>query len=125
MLLAENEVTAKIEKELTKRGFKIVKVSYGRKKGVDIQCVKDGVTYYFENEGNKKPNGNPLNHRQKYTHLLRCIGQICLRMQNEGRYFIGLPVDEDYKKYTEQLHKALEKLNVKIVWVDTDVYLPF
>lgn len=121
MTLSEDDVTKAIERYLQENEFKLEVVTLGRKPGVDIKARKAGKIYYFENEGNQKPSKAPLKTNQKYTHLLRCVGQICLRMKDEGEYYIGLAEDEYYRHYiNEELTNALQKLKVKIAWVQDD-----
>jgi hypothetical protein len=117
MIRNEDEITEIIVTHLQEKGFEIEKKTLGRKRGVDIKASKNGKSCFFENEGNKRPNQQPLRTHQKYTHLLRCVGQICLRMQDDGEYYIGLPEDKYYREHIQKLRKALTKLTVKIVWV--------
>jgi len=117
MTRSEDDVTETIVRYLQGEGFE-VKKALGRNRGVDIVARKNGKVYYFENEGNERPNKQPLKTSQKYTHLLRCVGQICARMKDEGEYYIGLPEDKYYRQYIEEeLRNALRKLKVRIAWV--------
>jgi nitroreductase len=90
--------------------------------GVDIQGKDNSRRNYFiEVEGNKKPNGNPLSSSQKYTHFLRAIGQIWMRMKDDSAvYALGLPSDEYYLKKVQNMAMALRRLNLAVYWVDMD-----
>lgn len=75
-----------------------------RKQGVDVTAFKDGKNYYVEVEGNTKPDGKPLTTSQKYTHLLRAIGQVCLRMNDDANGVFELVLAED-RYYREKVGK--------------------
>lgn len=110
----ESEVEEKVRKHLKKQGFTVI--TRTKIHGVDIQATKEGKSYYFEVEGDTKPNGEPLTSSQKYTHLLRSVGQICLRMNAdpEGVFCLAFPEDEYYEKKIEKLKLPLKKLSVHV-----------
>jgi Holliday junction resolvase len=103
----EFEVEERVRKHLKEQGFTVIERT--KKQGVDIQAIKDGKNYYIEVEGNTKPAGKPLASSQKYTHLLRAIGQICLRMNTdpEGVFHLALPEDEYYKEKVDKLQTSM------------------
>ena len=115
----EAEVEEIVRKHLKEQGFTVLERT--KKQGVDIQAIKDGKNYYVEVEGNTKPNGKPLTASQKYTHLLRAIGQICLRMNTdpEGVFYLALPEDEYYEEKVDKLQTSLKKLGVATYFVDS------
>jgi len=114
----ESEIEERVRKHLKEQGFTVLERI--KKQGVDIQAVKDGRNYYVEVEGNTKPDGKPLTASQKYTHLLRAIGQICLRMNAdpEGVFYLALPEDKYYKEKLDKLQLPLRKLGVLIYSVE-------
>ena len=91
-------------------------------RGVDVTASKNGKKYYVEVEGNTKPDGNPLTSSQKYTHILRAVGQICLRMNDDphGIYEIVLAEDPYYRKEIDKLKVGLAKLGVSTYFVDSN-----
>lgn len=118
--LREKEVEAALRRYLKRKGYHVMK----RKgpQGVDIKARdKSGRDLYVEVEGNKKPDGRPLTTSQKYTHLLRAVGQISLRMSGSRKnstYALGLPLDPYYYKMISMgLSTALGRLRVVILWV--------
>ena len=90
--------------------------------GVDITASKDGRDYYIEVEGNSKPDGRPLTSSQKYTHLLRAVGQLCLRLHDNPEAVLGLALPEDdyYRKKVDELQTALKRLGVTVYIIDSD-----
>jgi len=66
--------------------------------------------------------GTPFSVSQKYTHLLRAVGQVCLRMNNDtnGIYEIVLAEDRYYRDLITQLQTGLRKLDVATYFVDSD-----
>jgi len=116
-LLREEEVEKAIREYLKRNAFDVKERT--AMQGVDIFASKNGKSYYVEVEGNRKPNGAPLTTAQKYTHLLRAVGQICLRMNEDpdGEFILGLPEDDYYRNKVEKLATALKKLNVKVFFV--------
>jgi hypothetical protein len=118
-MLTESEVEGILKKHLKDHGFAVKERT--SKHGVDIAAFKDGKDYYVEIEGNAKPDGKPLTTSQKYTHLLRAVGQICLRMNDDpnGVYEIVLAEDEYYRKKIDELQIALKKLCVTTYFVDS------
>lgn len=114
----EAEVEERVRKHLKEQGFTVLERT--KKQGVDIQAIKGGRNYYVEVEGNTKPDGTPLTASQKYTHLLRAIGQICLRMNDdpEGVFYLALPEDKYYKEKLDKLQLPLRKLGVLIYSVE-------
>lgn len=115
-LLTENEVELKFRKYLSENGYALEERNSIF--GVDITAKKNDRIHYFEVEGNRKPNGAPLTSSQKYTHLLRGFGQICLRMSDNpnGKFALVLPEDEYYTKKLSQLSFAIKKLDIDI-WI--------
>lgn len=109
----ESEVEESVRKHLKEHGFTVIERTTTR--GVDIRATKDGRNYYVEVEGNTKPDGKPLTTSQKYTHLLRAVGQICLRMNDdpEGIFYLALPEDEYYREKIDKLQLPLRKLGVR------------
>lgn len=116
----ESEVERTLRTHLTKHGYTVKERT--SKHGVDITAFKDGKAYYVEVEGNTKPNGEPLTTSQKYTHLLRAVGQICLRMNDDpnGIYEIVLAEDAYCRKKIDELQIALKKLDVMTYFVDSN-----
>lgn len=119
-MLKEAEVEGMLRKHLKEHGFGVKERT--RKQGVDLEASRDGKDYYVEVEGDAKPDGTPLTTSQKYTHLLRAVGQICLRMNDDpnGVYEIVLAEDPYYRKKIDELQIALEKLCVSVYFVDSD-----
>jgi len=117
-LLREFEVEERARRHLKEKGFRVGERF--RKQGVDIQARKNSKNYYVEVEGNAKPDGKPLTTSQKYTHLLRAVGQICLRMNDDpnGVFELVLAEDPYYREKIDKLQIALEKLRVAIYFVD-------
>lgn len=116
----EAEVEETIRKYLREHGFTIKEGT--KKQGVDVQAIKNNKNYYVEVEGNTKPNGNPLTASQKYTHLLRAIGEICLRMNDdpEGLFYIALPEDRYYEEKINNLQVSLQKLGVRTYFIGSN-----
>lgn len=116
----ESEVEEMLRKHLKEHGF-AVRERTGLH-GVDIMASKGEKNYYVEVEGNTKPNGNPLTTSQKYTHLLRAIGQICLRMNDDpnGVFELVLAEDDYYREKIEKLRIALEKLRVTTYFAESN-----
>ena len=114
----ESEVEGILRKHLKDHGFEVKERT--RKHGVDVTAFKDGKSYYVEVEGNTKPDGRPLTASQKYTHILRAVGQICLRMNDDrnGVFELVLPEDRYYRKKISDLQIAFEKLGVATYFVD-------
>jgi hypothetical protein len=115
----ESQVEEILRKHLKDHGYAVKERT--SKHGVDVVVFKDGKNYYVEIEGNTKPDGEPLTASQKYTHLLRAVGQICFRMNDDpnGVYEIVLAEDEYYRKKIEALHITLKKLGVTTYFVDS------
>lgn len=117
-LFSELDVEKAIRRYLANNGFDVEERA--RSHGVDILAHKKGKTYYIEVEGNKKPNGHSFTPSQKYTHLLRVVGQICLRMEDnpKGMFLIGLPEDEYYTSGVKKLKTAMKRLGVTVLFVN-------
>jgi len=116
----ESDVEEVLRKHLKEHGFAVKERT--RKHGVDVAAFKDGKNYYVEIEGNAKPDGEPLATSQKYTHLLRAVGQICLRMNDDpiGVYELVLSEDPYYRKKIDELHTALKRLCVTTYFVNEE-----
>jgi hypothetical protein len=116
----EADVEKTLRKHLKEHGY-VVKDREGMH-GVDIVATKDNKNYYVEAEGNIKRDGNPMTSSQKYTHLLRAVGQICLRMNDDphGIYELVLAEDEYYRRKITRLQAALKKLNVATYFLDSN-----
>jgi hypothetical protein len=86
--------------------------------GPDIVATKDSQTLYVETIGNQKPSGDPLTSSQKYTHFLRMLGQIVLRLNQPeyrgGNFAIGIPQDSYYCRKLELILPTFRKLRVKV-----------
>ena len=80
----ESQVEGLLRKHLKDHGYEVKERT--SKHGVDVAAFKDGKNYYVEIEGNTKRNGKPMVTSQKYTHLLRALGQICLRMNDGSKW---------------------------------------
>jgi len=92
-------------------GLNFIKTQHG----VDIEATDEsGTPYFIEVEGNKKPDGRPLTSSQKYTHFLRAVGQICIRMEQDGVYALGLPFDTLYGEYLQRILYARKLLDLKV-----------
>ena len=112
-LLSEKETEILIRRYLSSNKFKVRERK--TQHGVDIEATDEsGTPYFIEVEGNKKPDGTPLTSTQKYTHFLRAFGQICMRMDKEGVYALGLPFDKLYSKYLRKTLKAKHLLGLKV-----------
>ena len=98
MLPKESEVEEKMREHLRDLDFEVKERTATH--GVDIAASINGRDHYIEVEGNTKPDGKPLTTSQKYTHLLRAVGQICLRMNDDpnGVYEIVLAEDHYYRE---------------------------
>jgi hypothetical protein len=116
----ESEVEEILTRHLKEHGFTLRERT--GKQGVDVTTFKDGKTYYAEVEGNTKPDGKPLTTSQKYTHLLRAVGQICLRMNDDPNGVFGLVLAEDeyYREKVNKLQVSLKKLSVKAYFVTSN-----
>jgi len=116
-LPTEAKVEEILRKHLKEHGFTVKERT--SRHGVDVTALKDGKTYYVEVEGNTKPDGQPLTASQKYTHLLRAVGQICLRMNDDpdGVFELVLAEDEYYREKISKLQTSLKKLNVKAYFI--------
>jgi len=117
-LAREKDVEELLRKHLKEHGYTVKKRT--SEHGVDVKASKDGKTYYVEVEGNTKSDGTPLTSSQKYTHLLRAVGQICLRMNDDpnGVYEIVLAEDRTYRGMINKLQTASKKLGVETYFVD-------
>jgi hypothetical protein len=118
-MLRESEVEEILRKHLEAHGF-VVKGRIGVH-GVDVAAFKDGKAFYVEVEGNAKPDGKSLTTSQKYTHLLRAVGQICLRMKDDpnGVFELVLAEDRYYREKIDELQIALRKLGVETFFIDS------
>jgi len=116
----ESEVEGLLRKHLKDHGYKVEERT--SKHGVDITAFKDAKKYYVEIEGDTKPDGEPFTTSQKYTHLLRAVGQICLRMNNDpnGVYEIVLAEDPYYREKIDELQIALKRLGVATYFVNEE-----
>jgi hypothetical protein len=116
----EKDVEVALRKHLKEHGY-TVKEKAGIH-GVDIVASKNGKNYYVEVEGNTNRRGNPMTTSQKYTHLLRAVGQICLRMNDEpdGTHELVLAEDEYYRKKATELQISLKKLGVETYFLDSN-----
>jgi hypothetical protein len=99
------------------------KIEPKRYHGVDIHGWDgEGRERYIEVEGNMKPKaGQPLTASQKYTHLNRMIGQICMRMGEGGqaaKYAICVPVDDYYVKKLDALGVGISRLSLGVFLVE-------
>jgi Holliday junction resolvase-like predicted endonuclease len=120
ILLNEKEVENRIRDFLKSKGFRVEERN--KPQGIDIVAFDDeNKKYFIEVEGNKKPNGESLATNQKYTHFFRAIGQICMRMNEEGVYALVLPYDKTYLNYIDKIKVAKEKLNLKIFLIEKDL----
>ena len=123
VLLSESEVEKILRRHLRKHGF-AVKPRSGTH-GVDI-FARDGSgrELFVEVEGNQKPDGSRLSASQRYTHLLRAVGQISTRMVPGSRtavYAIGLPADPYYLKTVHaKLTESSRRLRLKFIWVGAE-----
>ena len=116
----ESEVEESIRRYLRDLDFEVKERAAAH--GVDITASKDGRDHYIEVEGNTKPDGSPLTSSQKYTHLLRAVGQISLRLHDNPKAVLGLalPEDEYYRKKVGELQTALKKSDVTVYFVDSE-----
>ena len=118
-LLSEDETEILIRRYLKSKNY-LVKERKTRH-GVDIKATDEtGTPYFIEVEGNKKPDGRPLTSSQKYTHFLRAVGQICMRMEQDGVYALGLPFDTLYSEYLQRTLNASKLLGLKVFVVYPD-----
>jgi len=124
VLLREIEVENIVRETLRKDGFSVFPRI--RAQGVDIEARKNNVFYYIEVEGNKKPKSKknpkgdlPLTSSQKYTHYLRAIGQLTMRISKyvDGKFILALAEDEYYRKKVSDTLPALRKLGVVVYFV--------
>jgi hypothetical protein len=85
--------------------------------GPDIVARKYNRILYVECIGNQKPNGDPLTTSQRYTHFLRMLGQIILRLNQPeyrgGDFAIGIPQDSYHCRKLQPILPTLRKLRVK------------
>jgi len=116
----ESEVEERLREHLADLGFEVKERT--TKHGVDVTASKDGRDHYIEVEGSTKPDGSPLASSQKYTHLLRAVGQLCLRLHDNSEATLGLALPEDgyYRKKVDELRIALKRLGVIVYFVDSD-----
>jgi hypothetical protein len=116
----EKEVQKLLRKHLEKHGYTVKERP--SEHGVDVTAFKDDKTYYVEVQGNTRRDGTPFSASQKYTHLLRAVGQVCLRMNKDpsGIYEIVLAEDRYYRGMISELQTALKKLDVTTYFVDSD-----
>jgi hypothetical protein len=115
-LLSEKDTEILIRKYLKLKNFNVKDRKTAH--GVDIEAIDEfGISYFIEVEGNKKPDGRPLTSSQKYTHFMRAIGQICMRMDKDGVYALGLPFDTLYCDYLRRTLKARHLLGLKTYMV--------
>jgi hypothetical protein len=116
----EKDVEGILRRHLKEHGYDVKERT--SKHGVDVIAFKNGKNYYVEVEGNIKRNGKPMETSQKYTHLLRAIGQICLRMNDDpnGDYEIVLAEDGYYREKIAMLKTALKKLGVTTYFINEE-----
>ena len=120
VFLREIDVENIVRKNLQKNGFSVIPRI--KPQGIDVVARKNGVPYYIEVEGNKKPKVNlPLTTSQKYTHYFRAIGQLAYRISEygEGVFVLALPEDEYYREKVRKTLPAFRKLGVVVYFVTT------
>ncbi len=120
VLLAEEEVENILRGLFDKDGFEVEP----RKSrfGADIIANKGAVFYYVEVEGNKKPIGEPLTSTQKYTHYLRAIGQLAMRITASptSKFVLALPEDVYYRNKVNETKEALRRLGIEVYFIEQD-----
>lgn len=118
-LFREYEIENIIRSYLQSQGIRVDRKKYH---GADIQGEdQSGRHYVVEVEGNQKPDGRPLDKRQKYTHFHRAFGQICSRLNDDSTvYALGLPFEADYIEYVHATNIARRKLDLRLYFVDNE-----
>lgn len=119
-LIGEPALENKLREILTKEGYRVEPKPKSRHE-VDIVAYKGGRTYVIEVEGNRKPKEEiSLTNSQKYTHFLRAVGQLCLRMDiyPDCQYVLALPDDEYYLEKVSKTAVAFCKLGIYVYVLD-------
>ena len=116
----EAEVENAMRRYLSNHGFTVKERPTAH--GVDIEASRGEKVHFIEVEGNSKRNGSPLDPSQKYTHLLRAVGQLCLRLNDapDAILWLVLPEDEYYMRKVAELRNGFQRLGVTVYFVRTD-----
>lgn len=118
---SEDQVKRKTIAGLKEEGYEVLEKNLGKNRGTDLVFAKSNTTLVIEAEGNRKPDGTALKTDQKYTHLLRAVDQLLLRVPKYGEtasYALALPRDPYYVKKTIEMKIGLKRLGVGIYWVE-------
>jgi len=122
VLLRERRVERILRNHFVREGFMVEPRTIPT--GVDIKMKSSHRRWFVEVEGNARKDGKPLKSKSaRYTHFYRCVGQICMRMQEgdeRSGYAIGLPEDEVYRRYVKTVENALRLLRVKVFWANAN-----
>ncbi len=122
------DIKNKVIDSLRKEGYDLVEENPGKRQGTDLRFSKLQQDVVIEAEGNKRPNGDPKKQSQMYTHFLRAVGQLCIRITKYGkktRYALALPREQYYLTKAKETMAGLRRLKVGVYWVEDDGKVTF
>jgi hypothetical protein len=114
-LLAEDDVKAAVKHHLEDEGW-VVRVAWGRERGVDIDARRGGERFYLEAKG------EAANPPQQVNYFLGALGELVQRLHEpSATYGLALPDSPQYRGLLQRLPTlAWERLHLTALLVDRD-----
>ena len=124
-ILSEDEVKRYVELWLKKsKGYKIVDVKYGRKKGIDIHAYMKNSEkeWIIEAKGSGSDNKKYAQNARYNNYFLGVLGELLQRMdKNNVKYSIAVPLHQKYERLWGELPQiAKKRLKFSIIFVDAE-----
>ena len=132
-MLNENEIVELLTKHLIANNYKIIQSLDTNSKGIDIIAdnIKNNDRLFIEAKGETSSKehtnrfGQAFDSKQIRNHISRAVfaAMKIITLKPAGsktKAAIALPATEGHKKEFENIRGAVEKLNIKIFWVDTE-----
>lgn len=125
-MLNENDVIKSLSSYLEKNGYTIESSSDTSEHGYDIVASRSGKYLYVEAKGQTSSKDTSrrykkeFTHSQKMDHIAKAIYK-SMKTMNEKRnseVAIALPSDDVHKNLIDDVMPFLEKLGIKIFFVD-------
>jgi len=108
-------------------GWTIISTALATQHGDDLVAERDGERLVVEakGQGSSMPHsarfGQPFNRKQAATHVgvavLRAMRIVSEATATAG---IALPDDENHRREIERVRVALDRLGIKVFWVDAN-----